>query len=406
MTKATCPHAELTCLNEYEIIRKYRCESCREIMMCACDERHGRQFLPHQLHEGQDYGTKERIPVTLGFQQSICRECRGLPLVPAPKAAIHGRTSKIKRFYWRELQFRVFDLLAESGASSEQLHAPHQAVARKEIEAKALADIKVLHATSPKYSLETESEAAFLSRVPIYPVDLRAMVRSGGEVLREDGTPCSPEAFAGEWLAQNGYSTIECESTPLHTIFAVLLWPLIQDRADPLVRDVMFGERLSFEEERSSEEQIWTALPEDFGGPGYAKRRSAEIEEYFADVLQGDTHDLLLAFDLGVDGSHGLRQYLWAHRDIDLARARQLLSIIPADYIRRTLRYLVDDYWHHYLGWPDLFAWRSGEFLFVEVKLSGDKLSDEQRVWIERNTDTLRFPFRLLKIHRDATRAT
>ena len=112
MTTNPCLHAEVICLNEYEIIRKYRCTACREIMMCACDERHGRQFLPHQLHEGVDYETKERIPVTLGFQTSICRECRGLPLIPAPKAAIYGHTSKIKRFYWRELHFREFELLA------------------------------------------------------------------------------------------------------------------------------------------------------------------------------------------------------------------------------------------------------------------------------------------------------
>ena len=135
--------------------------------MCACDERHGRCFLPHQLHEGQEYETKERIPVTLGFEKCICRECRGLPLIPAPMAAIYGHTSKIKRFYWRELHFREFDLLAELGASSKNPLSQDQAVSRKEIEVKALEDIKLLHATNPKYSLETESEAAFLSRVPI-----------------------------------------------------------------------------------------------------------------------------------------------------------------------------------------------------------------------------------------------
>lgn len=400
MIPTTCLHNEVTCLNEYEIIRKYRCEVCREVMMCACDEQHGRRFLPHQLHEAQEYETKEWMPVTLGFQKSICRECRGLPLIPSPAAAIYGHTSKIKRFYWRELHFRKFDLLAVLGVSVENPLSQDQTVSREGIEAKALEDIKLLHATNPKYSLETESESAFLSRLPFDTVELRAVVKTGGEVLREDGTTCSPEAFAAEWLAQSGYSTIECESTPIHTIFAVLLWTLIQDYSDPFVRDVMFGERLSFEQKGRSDEQVWTALPEDFGSPGYAKRRSVEIEEFFARFLQGNTRDLLLAIETGIDGSHGLRQYLWAHRDNDLVRARQLLSVVPPEYVRRTLHYLLDDYWHHYLGWPDLFAWRSGEFLFVEVKLSGDKLSAEQRLWIEKNTDTLQFPFKLLKVHK------
>jgi hypothetical protein len=109
-------------------------------MMCACDERHGMRFLPHQLHEGQEYGTKRRIPVTLGFQPSICRECRGLPPVPCPKASIHGHTSKIKRFYWRELHFRKYDLLAELGVSSEAPLSPHDADQFSQIEARALED--------------------------------------------------------------------------------------------------------------------------------------------------------------------------------------------------------------------------------------------------------------------------
>jgi Holliday junction resolvase-like predicted endonuclease len=256
----------------------------------------------------------------------------------------------------------------------------------------------------PKYSLETESEAAFLSRIPVDIVELRAVVQTGGNVMREDGTSCSPEIFAAEWLAQEGYSTIKCESTPLHALFAVLLWTLIQDYTDPLVRDVMFGERQSFELTGQSNQQIWTGLPEDFGGAGYAKRRAVDIEEFFEKFLQGDSRDLLFAFDIGVDGSYGLRQYLWAHRDDDLARARQLLSVVPPVYTRRALRYLLNDYWHHYLGWPDLFAWRSNEFLFVEVKLSRDKLSDEQRLWIAKNSDTLKFPFKILKIHKHATK--
>jgi hypothetical protein len=60
----------------------------------------------------------------------------------------------------------------------------------------------------------------------------------------------------------------------------------------------------------------------------------------------------------------------------------------------------LDDYWGRFLGWPDIFAWGCNKVLFVEVKLSGDKLSDEQRNWIEGNVKTLHLPFKLLKIHK------
>lgn len=100
-----CEHPDRVCLNQHELIRKYRCPDCGAVMMCACDEEFGRRFLAHQLNEGCELETQERIPVTHGFQPGICSECRGLPADQAPGAAIPGRTSKIKRYYWRELFF-------------------------------------------------------------------------------------------------------------------------------------------------------------------------------------------------------------------------------------------------------------------------------------------------------------
>jgi hypothetical protein len=51
---STCPHSNVRCLNEFELIRKYRCESCGAVMMCACDESVGRKFLAQQLEFGVD----------------------------------------------------------------------------------------------------------------------------------------------------------------------------------------------------------------------------------------------------------------------------------------------------------------------------------------------------------------
>jgi hypothetical protein len=320
-----------------------------------------------------------------------------LPPKPAPKAAIRGLTSKIKRFYWREIEFRRFELLEQHGVSSENLLSE---ALKDKIHSDALNDIKFLHATTPKYSLDTESESDFLARGRVEIVELRARVRNGGEVLRDDGTFGRPEQFAADWLAKNAFSAVKSESTPLHAIFAVLLWRLIQDCADPFVRNVKFGERSSFEGNGRSSHEIITALPRDFGTSAYAQRRAAEIVDFFERMLSNDRSDLMAVFDSGIEGSYGLRQYLWAHRPGDIARARQLLSVVPPEFIYRALKYLLDDYWGHYLGWPDLFAWRGDEFLFVEVKLSGDKLSEEQRLWIEQNASVLGLPFKIVKIHK------
>ena len=65
----------------------------------------------------------------------------------------------------------------------------------------------------------------------------------------------------------------------------------------------------------------------------------------------------------------------------------------------------MQDYWDRYLGWPDLLLHREGEFRFVEVKSSSDRLSDDQKRWIADDHDVLKLPFSIAKIHRIASQA-
>lgn len=106
----------------------------------------------------------------------------------------------------------------------------------------------------------------------------------------------------------------------------------------------------------------------------------------------------------GADPSEKLRQYLWAHRVSDVNRARRLIEVLPAETTIAILRYLVDNYWDRYVGWPDLLMWQDVRFMMVEVKSSSDKLSAEQMRWIGDNHDILKVPFRIVKLHR--TRST
>src|SRR5664279_5163831 len=100
MSPESCPHSQVDCLNPYELVRKYRCSVCSAVMMCQCDEVRARRFLPHQLRVGHELDTRREVEVTYGFQPRICRECRGLMPIAEPRSATHGRTSKLRRYYW------------------------------------------------------------------------------------------------------------------------------------------------------------------------------------------------------------------------------------------------------------------------------------------------------------------
>ncbi|MBN1459891.1 MAG: VRR-NUC domain-containing protein, partial [Armatimonadetes bacterium] len=135
-------------------------------------------------------------------------------------------------------------------------------------------------------------------------------------------------------------------------------------------------------------------------GPGATtfnwERGSFAIEEHFR-LLEDDLEWL---FDYWLPLSEDLRQYLWAHQEEDVVRARTLVRVLPPDVLRRILRYLVSSYWEHYIGWPDLVVYDETSFFFAEVKGSGDRLSEEQKRWIKDNHDVLRLPFKLVKVHR------
>jgi VRR-NUC domain len=117
-------------------------------------------------------------------------------------------------------------------------------------------------------------------------------------------------------------------------------------------------------------------------------------------MLTGDTANLLRTFDYWTPHSRRLREYLWAHRPDNVRRARAIVEILGAEAVRIILRYLLNDYWKRFCGWPDLLVHRDGEMFFAEVKASGDELSEDQKNWIRGNRQELKFPFKLIKIHR------
>lgn len=397
----SCAHESVSCLNQYELIRKYRCDACQQVMMCTCDEAFGTRFLSHQLRMGRELELQIDVPVDLGFVPEVCPECRGLPPVPAPVAEGFGRTSKIKRYYWRELYFQTTLRRAEWSETHADALPDDLKAASAAIEAEVLNEIKARHAASPKYTFSEPSQEEVLKH---YDVDVQAVHAAysdqpaKGALIRLGDETLSPEAYVTHLYGNQGWSVMPLESMPLHALFGVMMWLLIQDGSDPRVRMVGFGERHAYEAS-GAKVPIWTLLPDDFGGRGYPKRRKKQIAKHF-ELFSEDREGMLWLFDYWRPMSSDLRQYLWAHREADVDRARRIVAALEPTCIVSILRYLVSDYWGHYLGWPDLLLQRDDEVLFVEVKSSSDRLSGDQKRWIADNHEHLKLPFRLVKLHR------
>ena len=309
-----CKHPDVFCINPYELIRKYQCRFCGEVIMCACEEEFARRFLPHQLNKGTELKTQRRVPVTLGFQKDICNTCRSLPEEAHPKAELYGRASKIYRYYWREIFFettqRFADWVEKKGYDYDTAKTKYGDM-HTVIEKEVINEIKASHEKSPKYKYLEESQSKVLSRNNVKVVHLagehiKLAKRKVG--ILETGNIISPEEFAASYYKKKGYEVLFTESVPFHALFGVLLWVLVQNSSDLKIQLAIFGDRTAFEENGESKE-IRTLLPSDFGSLGYAQRRASAIEEHFA-MLPKKREDLLWTFDYWIEASDGLRQYL------------------------------------------------------------------------------------------------
>lgn len=373
--------------------------------MCACEKAFAQQFLSHQLHHATDSHSREHIPVTHGFIEGICNACRGLPPQSCPKKPQYGQTSKVYRFYWREISFET---ISRFGTWMTTKGLSHWLVARgqhkevfESIEKQVVEEIKRKHQHSPKYDYSEESSADLISKYNVEVLKLDGSYIRGqgkGMLLSLNGKPCSPESYAAHHFGHEGYDVIQTESRPFHVLFGVFMWLLIQDTNDPKIRNVGFGKRVPFSDSTNSP-FIHTLLPSDFGSREYARRRASAIEVHFQQMLSLKKN-LLWAFDYWTEPSNELRNYLWAHMPEDLSKARRIVEVLPACTIIRILRFLTAAYWDRYCGWPDLLIYKGSQFQLVEVKSSRDKLSEQQKQWIRENYKELGLPFKLVKIHR------
>ena len=127
---------------------------------------------------------------------------------------------------------------------------------------------------------------------------------------------------------------------------------------------IAFGDRHAFGQ-RLPSKLIWTGQPQDFGTAGYGRRRAKAITKHLSAISE-DRVELHRLFDDWIAPSVGLRQYLWAHRQESIDRARKLIEIIPPLMLKNLLRYLVQNYWGRYSGWPDLLLYRGNQWFLAK----------------------------------------
>ncbi len=95
---------------------------------------------------------------------------------------------------------------------------------------------------------------------------------------------------------------------------------------------------------------------------------------------------------------HGLpcRPVNWERFTIDelIWGARKLTPV----QLVRIMRRLLENFNDHRRGLPDLFTWRGDQPLLVEVKSSGEQLSDAQRAWLSFLQSDVRVPVEICRV--------
>ncbi len=375
-------------------------------MMCSCEEEFAKQYFSHQINTATTLKTQERIPVTLGFQKDICNTCKGISEEAHPTAVIYGRTTKIKRYYWREIQFETtkrFGEWAKKNEYSDWLKASIENREKyEEIEKQVIKEIKNQHAVAPKYTfskditLDEIKDNYGVNIIDIHATYIKSDDRKTKVLYNE--TVCTVEEYTRLYFQEKGYQVLKTESIPFHVIFGTYMWIFIQDPQDIKCRLIRFGDRIAYDKKEKGIE-IQTILPEDFGTIGYYERRKVDIIKHINNIAK-DELDLMRLFEYWINHSFELRNYLWAHKEDDINKAKILISKLGLEVVKKILHYLVKNYWDRYLGWPDLFVYNDNEYFFIEVKSSNDKLSDNQKNWIQGNYEELMLPFKLFKFHK------
>jgi hypothetical protein len=103
-------------------------------------------------------------------------------------------------------------------------------------------------------------------------------------IIMDDAGPCNVEEYVCRHYRSLGYNAVIVENSPIHVLFGVYMWPVIQDAADSHNRIVGVVDRRAFDA-GMREKIIWIPLPDDFGRPGYGVRRAKAIDRQLSAMI-------------------------------------------------------------------------------------------------------------------------
>ncbi|HYV19378.1 MAG TPA: VRR-NUC domain-containing protein [Verrucomicrobiae bacterium] len=386
-----CPHTSVDVVNWYELVRKYRCNSCERILICECESTRSARFLPHQTKRAGGPGFW-RVPVD-GFAHGICHHCRGMALPPAPLAVLPNRKGKVQRYYWREIRRMTFEKLAAATMDSEGASLTLAEMQKrfpevvKTCEREALEFWKTSHQRSPLYGTKERDQESFLRRVAVPVTELRARYEVHpadnkhplGRFRSATGELLSAERLARLHYENQGWEVHDCERRLINALCSVLLSPVYQDPNDPRLFTGVRGSTNPFRD-RSVPSVVQVTLPDDFGTSANYGRRKSAYTYRLASLMS--CPDLVAEFDSLKEPSLTMREYLAVH-DAEIGLARRALEVVPRSVVCGMLDWVVRDFWNRHGGWPDLFMIRAREYRFVEVKTKNDRLSQKQMAWFE-----------------------
>jgi len=387
-----CLHTHVQCVNDFELVPKYRCPECNLILICSCERARSAVLLLHQTHFAKT-PAQHRLPVD-GYAEGICHFCRSEPMEPAPRAPIFGRRGKVERYYWREIKRSYYEAVVrwlrqngEIGLTLTKFEKGHP-IEAKQLRRAALQQWQKAHAKTPLYDMREENQQDFLVRVPVPIEELigeskqrdRRDGSSLGRWVAEDGRLLSAERYAAEHYKRIGWKPYRCERRLISTLCAVLLNQVIQDPSDPKARLVRRRSTKGWTKSTPNTPIVEFLLPEDFGTREHFRRREDEYRAAFAEILSASNLEVL--FDASVGPSPGIRDYLNVH-EAEVETARVALSVLPRPLLLRALEWTLHDFWHRFQGWPDLFLVQEDRFRFSEVKTPKDRLSLAQMRWFE-----------------------
>ncbi|TFY67939.1 hypothetical protein EVG20_g3751 [Dentipellis fragilis] len=264
--------------------------------------------------------------------------------------SIEGRLEKCKNVTLRGERVRtslVLDKLLRAAKTAGELESP-----KKGIQSQLVYPVK-------KAGVKAEKGAASVKLESLEP-------KGKSQWKGRDDEIVSVEILVLQSYEDEGFKGYHCEGSIVSTLFGLLFW------------DVIFAPI------PGAFETPYQSAPLDIAEDTFFYSRQEHIEKRLRELEEGSARQILQT----VDEQHrekktwcvGVRWDLFPQEDL-----LQIIDLFNGKALATICRLFCEDYSQRRAGVPDLFLWHTEDKLckFVEVKGPGDKLQENQKVWID-----------------------